>query len=119
MGPCGNILVNALKFRATHLASSWQVLSQGPSGDRIARSCRHTGPDLTVRWDRKTAIIAICFRLLGPFQTMIACPEIKQKQPQDRKTVFETLSLPVAKILSPVARQAPTNILLLSLKDKH
>ena len=46
--------------------------------------------------------------LLQPFQTMIACPEIKQKQPQDRKTSFETLSLPVAKILSPVARQAPT-----------
>ena len=40
---------------------------------------------------------------------MIVCtPEIKQKQPQDRKTIFETLSLPVAKILSPVARQAPT-----------
>ena len=35
-------------------------------------------------------------------------PEVKQKQPQERKTVFETLSLPVAKILSPVARQAPT-----------
>ena len=33
-------------------------------------------------------------------------PEIKPKHPQDRKTVFETLSLPVAKILSPVARQA-------------
>ena len=28
---------------------SWQVLSRGPSGDRIARSCRHTGPDLTIR----------------------------------------------------------------------
>ena len=27
---------------------------------------------------------------------MIVCPEIKQKQPQDRKTIFETLSLPVA-----------------------
>ena len=39
---------------------------------------------------------------------MILCPEIKQKQPRDRKTSFETLSLPVAKILSPVARQAPT-----------
>ena len=35
-------------------------------------------------------------------------PEDKQKQPQNRKTIFETLSLPVAKILSPVARQAPT-----------
>ena len=56
----------------------------------------------------QTAIIAICFGLLGPFQTIIMCTEIKQKQPQDRKTVFETLSLPVAKILSPVARQAPT-----------
>ena len=39
---------------------------------------------------------------------MIVYPEIKQKQPQDRKTIFETLSLPVAKILSPVTRQAPT-----------
>ena len=48
------------------------------------------------------------FGLLGPFQTMVVCPEIKQKQPQDGITIFETLSLPVAKILSPVARQAPT-----------
>ena len=39
---------------------------------------------------------------------MIVWPQIKQKQPQDRKTIFATLSLPVAKILSPVARQAPT-----------
>ena len=30
-------------------ALSWQVLSRGPSGGRIARSCHHTGPDLTVR----------------------------------------------------------------------
>ena len=30
-------------------ARSWQVLLRGPSGDRIARSCRHTGPDLTVK----------------------------------------------------------------------
>ena len=28
---------------------------------------------------------------------MIVCTEIKQKQPQDRKTIFETLSLPVAR----------------------
>ena len=56
----------------------------------------------------QTAVVAICFGLLGPFQTMSVCTEIKQKQPQDRKTIFETLSLPVAKILSPVARQAPT-----------
>ena len=41
---------------------------------------------------------------------MIVCSEIKQRQPQDRKTVFETLSLPVAEILSPVARQAPTKL---------
>ena len=39
------------------------------------------------RLDRKTAIIAICFGLLGPFQTVIACLEIKQKQPRDRKTI--------------------------------
>ena len=59
-------------------------------------------------WFLKPATFAICFGLLGPFQTMILCPELKQKQPKDRKTSFETLSLPVAKILSPVARQAPT-----------
>ena len=39
---------------------------------------------------------------------MIVCPEIKQKHPQDRKSIFETLSLPVAKILPHVPRQAPT-----------
>ena len=39
---------------------------------------------------------------------VIVCPEIKQEQPQDRKTIFERLPLPVAKILSPVARQATT-----------
>ena len=33
----------------SHFALSWQMPSRGPSGDRIARSCRHTGPDLTVR----------------------------------------------------------------------
>ena len=30
-------------------ARSWQVLSRGLSGDRITRSCLHTGPDLTVK----------------------------------------------------------------------
>ena len=39
---------------------------------------------------------------------MTACAEMKQKQPQDRKTIFETPLLPVAKILLPVARQAQT-----------
>ena len=65
-------------------ARSWQALSRGPSGDRIARSCRHMDPDLTLRIGVKDRI-AICFGLLEPFQTMIECPEIKQKQPQDRK----------------------------------
>ena len=35
-------------------------------------------------------------------------PGNKQKQAQDRNTHFETASLPVAKILRPVPRQAPT-----------
>ena len=56
----------------------------------------------------QTAIVAVCSGLLGPFQAMNVCTENKQQQPQDRKTIFETLSLPVAKIFSPVARQAPT-----------
>ena len=43
-----------------------------------------------------------------PPPSMLSCPEVEEKQAQDRKTIFETLSLPVAKILSPVARQAPT-----------
>ena len=65
-------------------------------------------PDRGWKIGSPTAIVAICFGLPGPFQTMIVCPEIKQKQPQDRKTLFEILSLPVTKILLPVARQAPT-----------
>ena len=32
------------------------MLSRGPSGDRIARSCRHTGPDLTIRMGVKDRI---------------------------------------------------------------
>ena len=36
--------------------------------------------------------------------------QIKQKEPQDHKTIFETLPLPVAKMLSPVAKQAPTKV---------
>ena len=28
---------------------SWNVLSREPSGDRIARSCLHTAPDLTIK----------------------------------------------------------------------
>ena len=47
---------------------SWSSLSW-------AISCRHTSPDLTVRIGAKDGIakllfIAICFGLLGPFQTM-------------------------------------------------
>ena len=40
----------------------------------------------------------------GPFKPWLYV----LKQAQNRKTHFETVSLPVAKILSPVARQAPT-----------
>ena len=35
---------------------SWKVLSREPSGDRIARSCRHTAPDLTVNTEVKDRI---------------------------------------------------------------
>ena len=91
------------------------VLSRGPFRDRTARSCRHTVPDLTIRIgvkDRigKLLLSQYVLHFWGPFQTTIACHEIKQEQPQDRKAILETLSLPVAKILSPVARQAPTRI---------
>ena len=89
------------------------MLSRGPSGDRIARSCRHTGPDLTVktegeRKDRKTLLSQYVLGFWGPFQTMIVCNEIKQKQPQNRKTIFETLSLPVARSCRLSRGQAPT-----------
>ena len=95
---------------------SWQVLSRGPSGDRIARSCRHMGPDLTVK-TRGEDRIANCYsRSLfwapGALSIHDCMPENKQKQPQNRKTISETLSLPVAKILSPVARQAPTKLMI-------
>ena len=66
------------------------------SGDRIARSCRYTVPDLTVEKEVKEWIAKNLLSILGPFQTTILCPEIKQKQAQDRKKLFETVSLPVA-----------------------
>ena len=59
--------------------------------------------------DRKQLIVAICFGLVGRFQTMIVCPDVKQKQAQDCKTHFETVSLPVAEVLSPVARRQLTH----------
>ena len=88
---------------------------RGPFGDRIARSCRHMGPDLSVRIGAKDRIAKLLLSryVLGfwGFQPMIVCPEIKQNQPQDRKTIIETLLLPVAEILSPVARQAQTKVM--------
>ena len=86
---------------------SWNVLSREPSGDRIARFCRHTAPDLTIMTEVKVYYRNM-FWASGALSNLILCPEIKQKQAQDRKAHFETMSLPVAKILSPVVRQAPT-----------
>ena len=87
------------------------MLSRGPSGNRIARSCRHTGPDLTIetRGERQDRKLLLSQYVLGSGALSIhdCMPAIKQKQPQDRKAAFEALPLPVAKILSPVARQAP------------
>ena len=77
--------------------------------DRKLLSPHGSRPDSKDRGDRQDLeklIIAICFGLLGAFQTMIACAEIKEKPAQDRKTHLETVSLPVTEILSPVARQA-------------
>ena len=37
-------------------ARSWNVISREPSGDRIARSCRHTVPDLTIQTELKDTI---------------------------------------------------------------
>ena len=45
----------------------------------------------------------------------IVCPEIEQKQAQDRKARFETVQLRIAEILSRVARQAPTKFLQLTV----
>ena len=52
---------------------SWKVLSQEPSGDRIARSCRHTVSDLAVkagdeRWDRKNLFSQYVFGFWSPFK---------------------------------------------------
>ena len=70
---------------------SWNMLLREPSGDRIARSCRHAVPDLTAKIEEKDTIAKIVlsqyvFGLLGPFQTMIVCREAKHGQAQDRKT---------------------------------
>ena len=65
--------------------------------------CQPNSKNRGERYDRNCYYrTAIGFGFLGPFQAMIVCLEIKQKQPQDCKTIFETLSLPVAKIRSPV-----------------
>ena len=77
--------------------------------------CRHTVPDQTVKAEvkdrnAKELLSQYVLSFWGPFKPMIVCPDIKQKQARDRKTHFEALSLPVAKILSPVARQAPTKV---------
>ena len=49
---------------------------------------------------------------------MIVCPETVQKKTQDRKTHFETVSLPVAEILPPVLRQAATRGILSQITVK-
>ena len=109
------LLYTYLTLSAIVFARSWQVLLRGPSGDRIARSCRHTGPDLK---DKVKDRIANCycrnlFWASGALPIHDCMPEKSSKNsPQDRKTIFETLSLPVARILSPVVRQAPTKFLL-------
>ena len=36
---------------------SWNMLSREPSGDRIASSCRHTAPDLTVKTEVKDRMV--------------------------------------------------------------
>ena len=75
-------------------------------GNILLQSCRHTVPDITVKTEVKDRIAKnlLSQHVLGfldPFKPAL-------KQAQDHKTHFETMSLPVAKILSPVARQAPT-----------
>ena len=54
---------------------SWQVLSRAPSGDWIARFCRHTGPDLTVKIgvqnrNAKLLLSQYVWGFWGPFQTV-------------------------------------------------
>ena len=51
------------------------------------------------RWKHriaKTLLSQYVLGLWGPLQTMIGCPEIKQKPAQHRKIPFETVSLPLA-----------------------
>ena len=97
---------------------SWKVLSWEPSGDRIARSCRHTAPDLTIKtevtdriakkWLSQYVFGRSMFSVSGALSNHDWMSWNQAKQAQDRKTHFETLSLAVAEILSPVARQAST-----------
>ena len=49
----------------------WQVLSRGSSGDRIAGSRRHTGPDLTVRIGVKDRIAKLLLSQIPSYSTLL------------------------------------------------
>ena len=115
--PLGDICLQSLRL-SLH-ARSWQMLSRGPFGDRIARSSPHKGPDLTIRVgveDRIAKLLLPQYVLgfWGPFKPRLYALKSSKRQPKHRKTDFKTVSLHVAKILSPVARQAPTKRMLAS-----
>ena len=103
---------------------SWKVLSREPSGHKIARSFCHTAQALTIktgggRWDRKSLLFAIRVWRLGPFQTIVELKSSKNKhKAQNRKTHFETGSLLVAEILSPVTRQATKSMRIITMNNK-
>ena len=54
---------------------SWKVLSWEPSGDRIARSRRHTAPDLTVKTEGKDRIAKSLLSLDGQNRQSLAFSE--------------------------------------------
>ena len=45
------------KTSLSRKSRSWNVLSREPSADRVARSCRHTAPDQTIKTEVKDRVV--------------------------------------------------------------
>ena len=92
------------------------------SQDPVATRFRPNSKDRGERQDREKLTIARCFGLLRPLQTTICMPINQAKPSTGSQKHFETVSLPVAEILSPAARQEPTKCSLVtgkSLRHTH
>ena len=78
------------------------MLSREPSGDRIARSCRHTAPDLTVKTEVKDGIAKSLLSqhvlgFWGPLHILRQCRSLSQRScrlSRDRRQLRRRLICP-------------------------